>query len=301
MNLSELKSINRSALIAEITEKSRACAMIWKQIAPGQYQCTNLPFDFYISRTNQSDYSLDVLKNGAYFRRYNSYLQPEVKELYETVDSMLGRGQTNDRIKKLVQSVSKIKRACDETYDEVMRFGVVGGGAAVDQLLRPSTMFGRPSSLTFGPTLFPWSGGVTDIDDSPGSVLTNDADATYIRQEVSGAPPTQWGYAYVGFPSVDLPPVGPYQIRVTVVHRREANPGPQLNVDVVADSAVVFTNRVTCGTTYAMYDSGMVPVSLPSISNITVRLSMYSNTGNEDLIAMRVTAVNIAVYGWTEG
>lgn len=89
-------------------------------------------------------------------------------------------------------------------------------------------------------------------------------------------------------------------MQVRVAHRREANDGVTLVVDMIADTSVIFTDTVESEETYSVYDSGLVEISpsITSISRIFVRLSMYTNSGNLDPRALRISAVDLYAKGY---
>jgi hypothetical protein len=294
-----IKSLNRSALISELIEKTKRCAYVWKEIAPGQYMVTSLPYDFYITKTDSSTTVLDVWKNAGFYRTYNSYTQPEIAELYDAVDEMVSNSTGYDKMVELTQALNLLRSCQPQIIAEQMSKGLYGSGSAAVTLLVPVSTFMLPATLTFGFTPFPWSGGVSDIDDSPG-VPSHDGDSTYIRQEVSGALPTQWGYAFVGFNPINVGSVGPFKFKVRAAARREAELGVTMIVDVVVNASVVFTDNMTPSDTYSIYDSGVqtMPPTITSVDTVEVRLSMFTNTGNTLPRALRVSAVDLTIDGF---
>lgn len=300
MNLDELKNVSRTALITEIKERTKSMGFVWKQITYSQYRCTNLPYDFYLTKTTQNNYALDVMKNGKLYRSYNSYTQPEVEELYTTVDLLLANSQTFERMRNAISAISRIRGCAPETYNETMIGNILGSGAGGVSVINPHDVLLLPNTLDFGPTLFPWSGDVLQIADIP-DVTAHDSDLTYIRQQISGALPTQWGYATAGFLVNTIGDTGPYSFNVRVVHRREAEDGVEMIVDVLVNESVVFSDTVTSEMTYQTYESGTQSIPLPdgeAITTLQVRVSMFTNTGNTLPRALLITAMDIKIFGY---
>lgn len=149
MNSEELKTIKRVALITEMIRKTDNGAFTWKQITYTQYTCFNAPYDFYVTKTNAETYALDVWKNAVFYRSYNSSTQPEVKELYDVVDSRLAGEAPLSRLRRLGSVIGRLQppNTYDETtsggvnlggratmtYDEVATGGAVGGGRIINQ------------------------------------------------------------------------------------------------------------------------------------------------------------------------
>lgn len=300
MNLDELKTLNRSALISEITEKTKKCGLIWQQIANGQFVTTSPTYDLYLTKMSSDTYSLDVLKNASLYRSYNSNFQIEVQELYETVDSLLMNSTNIERMKALISAVGQIRACNPSAFSETLSGGLVGSGGALIQNLTILNHLLRPIALTYGPTSFPWNGDVSDIDDAP-SALDHDGDASYIRQEVSGALPTQWGYAIVGFDPTGVSSTDPRTFRIRVAACREAELGVNIVIELLIGPAVIFTGTFTPSSAYTVYSSGLVAIPVgTSISSLEVRLSMYTNTGDSAPRAVRVSAVDLKINGFTD-
>jgi hypothetical protein len=87
---------------------------------------------------------------------------------------------------------------------------------------------------------------------------------------------------------------------VRVAHRREVNTGVNLIVDIVANASVVFSDMTASNPTYSIYNSGPVAISttITSLTNLFVRLSMFTNTGDDNPRALHVSAVDIQVNGF---
>lgn len=297
-NKNEIKSINRIALITELINKTKTCAFAWVQLAPFQYKTEFSSYDLYLTKTGSDTYLLDVIKDASPYRSYNSTFQEEVTELYETVDAMAARLQEFARQKEAMIAVGRLPNRCRNTYNIDPTGGLSGGGNPDKYLLVPESVFLLPKTLTFADGMtFPWIGNVSDIDDEPNAVMHDDDDS-FIRQEVAGAPPTSWGYAYVGFNDTELPPSGPFTIRTRVVHRRENQPGSNVTVAIVADSSIVFNDQEPSQATYTIFDSGDVSAPVDEIEELVVRINNFSNTGNATPIALRITAVDLAVDGF---
>lgn len=297
-NKTELKTISRSALLSEVINKTSRCALLWNQTSPVRYACSSLPYEFYLTQTAPLVYVLDVHKDGRPYRAYNSTTQPEVAELYVAVDSALGNAQRFDRTRQLAAAVGRIRNGCTQSVDEFTTVRLLGGGSAPSAVLVRNSVFMLPGAMAFGPNGPTWTGSLSDIKDAP-NATANDGDASFIRQPGGGVlGPTLWGYVVITFNNSRVPASGPYQITARVAHRREDVDGPMLNVDLTADGQVIFTDQTLCQPGYSIYSTGTVPSNLPSIANLQLRLSMYSNMGTPDPIAVRVTAVDITVVGY---
>jgi hypothetical protein len=299
MNFDELKTLNRSALISELIDKTNRCAFVWNSIAVGQYKTTSASYDMYLTRASQDNYILDVVKNANPYRSYNSNIMPDVKELYDTVDALSVNSTNLERAKVLMATFSQIRGCGPQTYTEVSSGGIKISSSGLVQQLVQSSLLLLPTSLTFGPTIFPWSGSVTDIDDSP-NVASHDSDATYIRQQTSGPLPTQWGYAIAGFNVGAIPTNDPRQIRLRIAARREVEVGVNVIIELLIASAVIFSATFTPTSTYSIYNSGLITVPTgTNISSLQARLSMFTNTGNSLPRALRVSAVDIFVVSYS--
>jgi hypothetical protein len=299
-NTDLLKQVSRTALISELIEKSKKCAFSWEQVSAGQYKTEYLAYTFYLTKTGSSSFLLDVIKNASLYRSYNSVSQPEVQELFMMVDVKAAQLQQFERSRDALSVVSTFHNRCPKVFTEetaVEGGGLVASGNPAKYILVPKSVFLLPQTLTFGPAFFPWIGNAADIDDAPNAVM-NDDDDSFIRQEVYGAPPTNWGYAYVGFNDFVLPPYGPYSIRTRVAHRREETEGSVLTVAILVDSAIVFSDQMQSELTYSIYDSGEATADVESMEELVIRLNNYSNTGNESPIALRITAVDAQVEGF---
>jgi hypothetical protein len=298
-NLEELKNISRTALLGELNEKTKKCGLLWNLIRPGVYKATNSPYDFHLTKVNGNTCVLDVTKNGTSYRSYNSSIVEGVSELFDTVDVIAAQAEQFEKLKVASRFLGQIPSCRASVYRETMHDGLIVSGSAMAQKLSAISLTMLPTTLTFGPTLFPWSGFVTSIDDPP-NATSHDGDATYIRQQVSGALPTQWGYAYIGFNMSALTFSGPYRFNVKVAHRREAQAGVTIFIDVIANSTLVFSSQHPSTNSYSVSTTGnqFLPSDMLNLTDLTVRLSMFTNTGNEEPRALRVSAVDITILGY---
>lgn len=299
-NLQELKAIHKTALITEMIEKTRACTFVWNQLSPGNYKSTAAPYEFYLSKvTGSGSYILDVLKHGQRYRSYNSTVNIEVAELFALVDGLTATLDQFMKTRKVGNFLSQIRGCAPITHNIVMNGGIFGNGDVTDSHLRPVSFLLLPQTLTFGPTSFPWTGGVTDISDVP-NAASHDGDTSYIRQQVSGALPTQWGYAICNFNVSSLAGLsGPLTFVSRAAHRREVESGVTIFLDTLVNSTVVHTTSTLSDTSYNLL---FTPQTLiPGITNITtlqVRVSMFTNSGNPNPRALRISAVDIEVFGF---
>jgi hypothetical protein len=293
-NIQELKSINKLALINEMIEKTKNCALIWHELSPKRFKSSQNSYDFYLSQTAPSIYSLDVLKNGRLSRAYNSSTQIGVSELFQTVESAL---ISFERQKSVSSFLGRIRSCAPVTHEITMNGGIVGSGDSIFSQLDPINVLLFPISLSFGETSFPWSGDYTLIDDTATS-NNHDSDSTYIRQEVSGMLPTNWGYANIGFSLNDLPPTAPFSFTIRIAHRREVQPGVNLQIALVVNSIVIYSTTIVSSSSYSVFSSGQQLLSgITEIEDLQVRLNMFTNTGDLDPRAIRISAVDLRFFG----
>lgn len=301
-NLDELKSISRLALIKEMIEKTKSCAIIWNEIKPGYFRSCTDSYDLHLSQTSASIYSLDVIRGGKLFRSYNSSTQSEVDVLFQTVLS-LSTMSSLEKIKTMGKFLKQIGNPSSVYNFIPQSVGVDAGGNAVNSHIREIETQLLPTSLTFGPTpseLYIWLGNHLNIDDSP-NAESHDGDISYIRQQVSGTGPTNWGYAFCGFNINEIISEPPYSFNVRVAHRRSTNDGVILNVDVLANSSVIYSATDVSDISYTVFSSGLQQmIGIDSIEDLQVRLSMFTNVGNPLLRSLLITAVDLRIYGIVE-
>lgn len=293
-NLEEMKKINRLAIMQEMVEKTKNCGLIWDQISPTHFRSKYQNYEFSVSKTNQSTFAFDVLKDKKLFRTYNSSTQDGIDTLYEEIESC-SRDNPLEKYKTLTKFLSSVPACYNLTNIipiTIGSYGVKTGGNVTANKYVLQTINLSPNLLSFSPTTFAWTGNLSGI-------LTNNGDTSYIRQQVSGEFPTNWGYAFVEFDNTvfaNLLP--PYQFQIQLVHRREANDGVVLNVDLLLNSAVAFNNTIIPIESYNSYNSGFLNFSQTSINQAMLRLSMFTNTGNLSPRALRITYVNLTVKGF---
>jgi hypothetical protein len=304
-NLEAMKKVSRLALMKEIVEKTKSCGLIWNQISPSQYLARYLDYDFFVARTSPKIYNFDVLKDGKMYRSYNSSTQEGVDILFNEIE--LSYGDNNiEKFKNLGNFLGRLGN-CHGVITNVytipiLGYGVLGGGDVEEEQLRPlgSPATLTPISLTFGPSPSPWTGSLSDI-------ATNDAGATYIRQEISGEFPTNWGYAFLEFdisPVINLIP--PYTIRIQVSHKREANNGVYLNLDLLINGAIVFSkaeeDSYESTTSFVLEDTGLqLAAAGPTyLDSVILRLYMFTNTGNLDPRAIQIDYATVSLNGYEQ-
>lgn len=95
-NVYEMKQMTRFAILREIYEKSKNCAFIWDEIAPGQYHTQVNEFDFILTNPYYETWILDIHREETLYRTFSSNFFPEVKEIYKEVDYFI----MNEMIKK---------------------------------------------------------------------------------------------------------------------------------------------------------------------------------------------------------
>ena len=299
-NLEELKTISRSALIQELTEKSKRCGLTWHVDGAGRFRAAQGAYTFVLSKTSADITNLDVQKAGTLYRSYNSSTQSEVADLYETVANLPAASDAAEKYKTIGKFMGTLRTCRDPVVAVSTSGGVLVAGAAGVTATEPfpETIL-SPDTLTFDPTPFPWSGVVASINDA-GLVTSHDGDSSYIRQEVAGELPTQWGFATVDF-AAGLPFIGdapPFQLNARVAHRREALDGVVLYIDVIVNNAVEFHDEVVCDETYSIYQSGYFTLVATEIDSLQIRLSIFTNTGDPDPRAIRISAVDVGVKSY---
>ena len=293
-NIQELKSISKLALINELIEKTKNCALVWSELFPKRFKSSQNSYDFYLSQTAPSIYSLDVLQNGKLSRTYNSSIQIGVSELFETVESAL---ISFDKQKSVSSFLGRLRSCTPITHGIFMNGGIISNGGSILSQLDPINVLLFPISLNFGDSPFPWSGDYTLIDDTATS-NNHDSDSTYIRQEVAGTLPTNWGHANIGFSLNDLPPTPPFSFTIRVAHRREAQLGVNLQIALIVNSIVAYSTTIVPSSSYSVFSSGIQLLSgITEIEDLQVRLNMYTNTGDPDPRAIRISAVDLRFFG----
>lgn len=297
-NLEELKSVSRLALIKELIERTKECSFVWDDIGPGRFRSVSLPYEFYLTKTGPETAVLDVLKNGGYYRTYNSSTQGEVGNLYSTVDTLYASNAKAEKLNKVTQFVSAIRGCSPRTHSIVMNGGIDGGGTGPVTKLTPSNYLLLPTAISGDPS---WVyGPVSNVAHSP-NALSHDGDATYMRQEVSGALPTQWPYAFLTVDVSSVVAFAPLSFEARIVHRREVEEGVTLTLDVLVneDDAVVYTGTFTSDETYTVSTTGIQQMpGIVSLDELTLRVSIFTNTGNTAPRAIRVTAADITIHGY---
>jgi hypothetical protein len=296
MNLEELKKISRLALMKELIEKTTNCGLIWNKIKPTCYHAQYDKWDFLITRTNAEIYVLDVQKNGNLYRSYNSSTQDGVYDLFTEIE-FASKEMPIEKYKKLEKFIGKLPTCRDitgSTYNvAVSGYGCKTSGSAFIKEVQLSTVSILPNSLIFGPTPYPWSGYLS-------SITTDNGDGSYVRQQVSGEFPTNWGYAFAGFsPSLISSISPPLKFKFQVSNRRETNDGVVLNMDLILNNSVVYGTTTSPTTSYTLFDSGFQPITISEpITQMSLRMSMFTNTGDLAPRALRISFVKIFIQGF---
>jgi len=302
-NREEIVALNKIAIIQELIEKTKNCVVIWKQKQIKQYDSNFNGYKFIITQPNPNSVVLDVLKNNNLYKSYNSLSLQNLKELFNTIE-IISIGADLEKYKKINEFLYK-KGSCRQEqigslvniYDNfVFGFGAEVGGSAPVEKFRNEEIFLLPNNITFDPNLtFLWSGNHTDIDDEP-DVELHDGDLTFIRQQISGVSPRLWGYANIKFDTISLPILPPYGAFIRIVSRREEESNVFLNVEVVSNNTVFFNTQVEQFNYYSFW-SQYVSLGNTSINDLTVRLSMFTNSSNLLPRAIRITAVDLRLFG----
>lgn len=298
-NTKELKKISRSALLKEIIEKTKACAFVWNQLSASQYKAKTEEYDFWLTKTDSEAYVLDVHRLGRNYRSYLSAVHEEVSELYKIVDIMMASNQRIERAKNLSNMLIDLRGYGPVIHNIFGHGGLYGFGEAECENCRPVLVYMQPASVTFGPTPFPWTGSVNSIKEN---VMLHNGDGSYLRQEVHGELPTNWGYVNIAFsPHIDIGP--PYLFTIRVAHRREAESGVILVVDFLINDTVIYTASDNSSNLYTIFNSGVqgVPENIKELDSILVRVSMFTNTGNDIPRAIRISAVDLIMSGYLCG
>ncbi len=292
-NLQALATLNQQIIAIELAEKTKRGGFIWNQVSPSRFYATQGNYGFYVSKVNSDTYALDVTKNNRPFRSYLSNRLSEIEDTFNIVDLLYGTDNKYAKMLRLSLALEGLEASAPGVNFISVSGGLKAGGTASLAVQDAIEVTLRPNRLTFGPSPFPWVGTYTRIDDFPNAAAHN-GDVDYIRQQVSGEYPTNWGYANVGFPINTVALDAVKAIGVRVAHRREANEGVNLVVDIVLNSTVVFSQQVVSGSAYSVFNSGIVDLpEVTSVDSVEVRLSMFTNTGNNDPRVLRITAVDL--------
>lgn len=298
-NLDSLKTVSRLALIKELIERTKECSFVWDDIGPGRFRSVSLPYEFFLTKTSAETAVLDVLKNGGYYRTYNSSTQGEVDNLYATVDTLYASNAKAERLNKVTQFVSTIRGCSPRTYSIVMNGGINGDGTAIVSKMVPSSFLLLPVAISGGGSSWVY-GAPSTVADSP-DATAHDGDASYMRQEVSGALPTQWESVSLKFDVSSVVAFAPLSFVARIAHRREVELGVTLRLDVLAneEDAVVYSGDFTSDETYTVSSTGLQPMpSIVSLDELNFRISMVTNSGNTAPRALRVSAADITIHGF---
>lgn len=288
-NLEELKYTHQRALVLQMIELSRRCSVIWNSLSPSQFKAKNLPYEFVLTKTGSNMIVFEINKNGRPYRTINSDVSEDVNTLFVVVSNL--SEEKNKKLNQLSSLANYLGGCRSRVFNIVMNGGVVANGNSPVVKTSPLTVNLTPISLNFGPTSFPWVGTVGDISED---VLTNDGDFSYIRQQIAGALPTNWGYAIIDFNTSSITGNMPFSFSARVAHRRESEDGVNLVAEIIVNSGVIYSNTIVSNETYSLFQSGfIVATGETSISSLQLRLSMYTNSGNINPRAIRITAADI--------
>lgn len=309
-NIDELKQIQILTMIKELVELTKGCSLIWNEVSPGQFRTRAYSFEFVVSRNNRDICSLDVLKNKKLYRTFNSNTQYEVDTLYRMIDALTADSKL-DKYKRLgnfIGNIGSCRNSTEEvrvpiTYDIVpASYGLGISGSGLYSQIRPAEpILLVPNRLTFGPSDYPWTGSVQDIDD-PLDFAGHDGYGSAIRQAVPrSASSTSFGFAYVEFDLTNVPTSPPFNFFLRVAYCRESEGGILLNCDVIVNSSLIYA-----GSAYPMdywqyfVSSPQFMLGIDKIETLVVRLSMYSNTASLNERALQISAVDIRIFGFEE-
>lgn len=294
-NIKRLKEVVKSTLIKELISKTENCGLVWDQISPLHFRVEDGDYEFHLSKTSLSNYGLDVWKNGELYKSYYSYINLDIISLFKTIE-LVNLSHTYEEYRDIRSFLKNVKNCREQSTENeiIARGGATIGGASLT--VNPANILLLPNSTILESTSSPWSGDYRDIDEA-----TSDGNTSYMRQEVSGELPTNWGFVYAKFPLNNIPPQGPYRFNLRVDHRREINDGVFLEMALFVNSILVFSSIVESSQTYDLYASGVQPIpNITNIEDLQLRFNMFTNAGNLLTRALRVSAVNIRLFGYEE-
>lgn len=304
-NKKQIKNINRLAIIQELIEKTKNCSLYWVETSLGQYRTQFSNYSFYLTKTSPTVYNLDVIKNNDLYTAYNSLIQSNVKNLYETVEILSSNSVLNKsrRINEFLGRKGSCRQgeigSSNKLYSIVPQsFGLRGSGVVVSQVLRQKFLYFNPSEIDFDGE-YPWAGSHLDIDEFD-VFNQNDGDQTYIRQQVSGERPTNWGYCDIKFNLASLPQSSPFIVIGRVAARRETEPGVSLIISLIINNQTVYQQTIELNESYTNWETGQTFLddSFSKINDITIKLVTFTNSGNLLPRAVRVTGVDLGIYGF---
>lgn len=302
-NLNELKVVTKAALLKELIERTKSCALVWIALSPVQFKTTNPPFDFYITRTSTTNYILDVLKNNSAYRNYDSQFFPEVDELYQTISVLDINANIYKRTQKLSEFVGGIRGACDnKVFSNTGLGGIRANSSAIVKKCRPTSAVLNPFYMDFTYSDYPWVGTLDDINEN---VYFHDGDAGFIRQEVERAEPfTTWGIARLIFDPTILALAGrPVQLKIRTADRRDTPDEIQLRASLYVNSYHFYTRFHNPASNWAVTTTGANvgwppnPSLDPNITSLAVFLELATYTSDTIHRAVRISACDILATG----
>ena len=127
-SLLQLQDLYNEALIRELLEKTKRCAVTWSQLGTSQFHATEtdsgpptVNWDFYITKTQVGNlsykYSVDVKKNSTTYITIQDGPLPHtardsaVKDLYEIIEIMVL--QLDLKVKETIRFVQELKGCTD--------------------------------------------------------------------------------------------------------------------------------------------------------------------------------------------
>lgn len=138
MNIEELKYINQKALMMELVELTKGCVLAWSKVGEGVYYSkigTNATYEFFVSTSRDDifstsrsgrNYSLDIKKNGKYYKSYNSVVDYGVEQIYREVELYSIDGLLRKR-RKLANFVADLID-CRHIFYEFPSGGILASG-----------------------------------------------------------------------------------------------------------------------------------------------------------------------------
>lgn len=124
-NLLQLIDLRSDLLLAELSDRTKRCAITWDKVSYSTYHTTFVWnddwHDIYVSLLRGS-YVLDVVKNGKNVLTTNSYVNSQIVVLYNDITDSVD----NDVIKQVIQDLNSLK------LNLVLKGsgGLIAGGAA---------------------------------------------------------------------------------------------------------------------------------------------------------------------------
>jgi hypothetical protein len=304
-NKAQIKALNRIAIIQELIEKSKNCSLFWQQSSLNQFKTQFSNYKFFVTKNLNDYFVLDVLQDDQLYVTYNSIINPNVEELYKIIELLVSESTVNKyrRVNEFIGRKGSCRQgeigSSNKLYPiNLQGFGLKASGTVAPEIFRRRLAYFTPTGIEFD-TTYPWTGNYENI--KVNDVFSNhDGDATYIRQSVAGLLPTYWGYLDVKFDLSSVPKKPFFTIVARVVARRETEGDVFLNINMLVNDTNVWQQTILLSESYILWSSNetWLDNSISSIEDFKLRLTTYTNSGNLIPRAVRVTGVDLAIYGY---